>query len=142
MHQVVPLLPAALALLSFPVFAADSGPADAAAQEPKEAEVQRLYRERIEWINQGSIKFLGEQGARKVLIRFDGLKKTGCESPEKGVYRLRRPGGLCRRVSANRHSPSHPHPGQGGGRLAPEIRFLFSRRSAVSSRGSGRYREK
>jgi hypothetical protein len=90
MRQVVPFLLAALltvpATLSLPVSAADPMPAEAAIPEPKEAEIQRLYRQRIEWINQGSVKFLGEEGARKVLINFDTLKKTGCESPEKGVF--------------------------------------------------------
>ena len=78
------MLLAILAGLSLPVRAAD--PVPPAAQEPKEAELQRLYREHIDRINQGSVKFLGEQGARKVMIKFDALKKTGCESPDKGVF--------------------------------------------------------
>jgi hypothetical protein len=85
-HQVFPALLAALAGLSLPASAADPVPPEPVIREPKEAEIQRLYRERIDWINQGSVRFLGEEGAQKVLIKFDALKKTGCESPEKGVF--------------------------------------------------------
>jgi hypothetical protein len=83
-RQAPMLLLAILAGLSLPVRAAD--PVPPAAQEPKEAELQRLCREHIDRINQGSVKFLGEQGARKVMIKCDALKKTGCESPDKGVF--------------------------------------------------------
>jgi hypothetical protein len=78
------LLLAILAGLSLPVRAAD--PVPPAAQEPKEAELQRLYREHSDRVNQGSVKFLGEQWARKVMIKFDTLKKPGSESPDKGVF--------------------------------------------------------
>ena len=84
--QVFPLWLATLAGLSLPAFAADPVPPEPVVQEPTEAEIQRLYRERIEWINQGSVKVLGEKGAQKVLIKFDALKKTGCESPERKVF--------------------------------------------------------
>jgi hypothetical protein len=85
-HHVFPVLFATLAGLSLPALAADPVPPEPVIQAPQEAEIQRLYRERIDWINQGSIKVLGEEGARKVLIKFDALKKTGCESPERGVF--------------------------------------------------------
>jgi hypothetical protein len=80
------LLFAVLAGLSAPVRAVDQVPPAPAGQEPKEAEIQRLYRELIDWIDQGSLTFLGEPGAGKVPIKFDGPKKTGCEWPEKGVF--------------------------------------------------------
>lgn len=87
LRQVFPVVLAALAGLSLPVFAADPVPPEPVIPEPKETEIARLYRERIDWINQGSVKFLGTEGAQKVLIKFDALKKTSCESPEKGVFR-------------------------------------------------------
>jgi hypothetical protein len=85
-RQVFPVLFATLAGLSLPAYATDPVPPESVIQEPKEAEIQRLYRERIDWINQGSVKVLGEEGAQKVLIKFDALKKTGCESPERTVF--------------------------------------------------------
>ena len=81
-HQAPLLLLAILAGLSLPVLAAD--PVSPAAQEPKEAELQRLYREHIDRVNQGSVKFLGEQGARKVTIKFDTLRRQAASRRTKG----------------------------------------------------------
>jgi len=93
MRHTLRLLLVGLAALTLPVWAANPPPAASPpppqVPEPTEAEIQTLYRERIEWINQGSTKFLGEQGAAKVLIRFDALKKTECQSTDKGVYECR-----------------------------------------------------
>lgn len=87
MRQIPRFLLAGLAILALPVWAATpAATGQAAIPEPTEAEIQRLYRERIDWINQGSVKFLGDRGAQKVLIEFDALKKIDCTSEEKGVY--------------------------------------------------------
>jgi hypothetical protein len=76
-----------LAALALPAWAADPPPsAPTKVSEPTAAELQRLYRERIAWINQGSVKFLGEQGAQRVMIRFDSLQKAACETQDRGVY--------------------------------------------------------
>ena len=50
--------------------------------------IERLYRERADWLEQGSAKHLGE-GAKKLVIRFEQLQKSDCESELKGVYRCR-----------------------------------------------------
>ena len=50
--------------------------------------IEPLYRERIDWLNQGSAQYLGE-GATKLVIRFEQFQKSDCESELKGVYRCR-----------------------------------------------------
>ncbi len=49
--------------------------------------IERLYRERADWLKQGSAKHLGD-GAKKLVIRFEQLQKSDCESEVKGVYRV------------------------------------------------------
>jgi hypothetical protein len=87
MRPIPRLLLAGLATLALPAWGAKApASGQTLVPEPAEAEIERLYRERIDWINQGSVRFLGVLGAQKVLIRVESLKKLECKSEVKGVY--------------------------------------------------------
>ena len=89
MRRTPRVLVAGLVVLVLPAWAADP-PAAEPGQVPEAAQevIERLYRERIDWLNHGSEKYLGE-GAKKLVIRFEQLQKSDCESELKGVYRCR-----------------------------------------------------
>jgi hypothetical protein len=84
------LVSLALSALTIPVFGADQKAAgEAESAEPTETDLQRLYGERIDSINQGSVRFLGADAAQKVMVKLEGLKKSECRTDARGAF-------LCR----------------------------------------------